>query len=219
MSNFLKRTFLFLAFAFIANISVYAQTPKENDSSSVEKDSLELRYNFKKDQTGGLFLDYLATKEIIFDKDLNKYVIIEKIGDYYTKTPIYLTQKEYANYRLKRDMTQYFKDKVSATNSKKKGSKDAQKDLLPTYYVNSDFFESIFGGNTVKVTPTGSLNLKLGFIYQNTENPQLSEENRSSFTFDFDQQINASIKAKVGERLEFTANYDTQSDISEVKCA
>ena len=211
MSNFLKRTFLFLAFAFIANISVYAQTPKENDSSSVEKDSLELRYNFKKDQTGGLFLDYLATKEIIFDKDLNKYVIIEKIGDYYTKTPIYLTQKEYANYRLKRDMTQYFKDKVSATNSKKKGSKDAQKDLLPTYYVNSDFFESIFGGNTVKVTPTGSLNLKLGFIYQNTENPQLSEENRSSFTFDFDQQINASIKAKVGERLEFTANYDTQS--------
>jgi cell surface protein SprA len=55
------------------------------------------------------------------------------------------------------------------------------------------------------------LNLKLGFIYQNTENPQLSEENRSSFTFDFDQQINASIKAKVGERLEFTANYDTQS--------
>ena len=108
-------------------------------------------------------------------------------------------------------MTQYFKDKISATNSKKKGSKDAQKDLLPTYYVNSDFFETIFGGNAVKVTPTGSLNLKLGFIYQNTENPQLSEENRSSFTFDFDQQINASIRAQVGTRLDFTANYDTQS--------
>ena len=211
MSNFLKRTFLFLSFAFIANISVYAQTTKENDSLSEEKDSLKLRYNFKKNQTGGLFLDYLATKEIIFDKDLNKYVIIEKIGDYYTRTPIFLTQREYAKYRLKRDMTQYFKDKVSATNSKKKGSKEAQKDLLPTYYVNSDFFETIFGGNTVKVTPTGSLNLKLGFIYQNTENPQLSEENRSSFTFDFDQQINASIRAQVGTRLEFTANYDTQS--------
>ncbi|KGL62648.1 gliding motility protein SprA [Polaribacter sp. Hel1_85] len=190
---------------------MYSQTNSENDSTSVKKDSLELRYNFKKEQTGGLFLNYLAEKEIIFDKDLNRYVIIEKIGDYYTKTPIYLTQKEYADYRLKRDMKKYFKDKVSATNSKKKGSKDAQKDLLPTYYVNSDFFETIFGGNTVKVTPTGSLNLKLGFIYQNTENPQLSEENRSSFTFDFDQQINASIKAQVGERLEFTANYDTQS--------
>ncbi|PQJ68969.1 T9SS outer membrane translocon Sov/SprA [Polaribacter butkevichii] len=211
MRNFLKKIILFLAFAFIANISLHAQTNKNTDSITVKNDTLKLRYNFKKDQTGGLFLDYLAEKEIIFDKDLNKYVIIEKIGDYYTKTPIYLTQREYADYRLKKDMTQYYKDKVSATNSKKKGSKDAQKDLLPTYYVNSDFFKTIFGGSEIKVTPTGSLNLKLGFIYQNTENPQLSEENRSSFTFDFDQQINASIRAQVGTRLDFTANYDTQS--------
>ncbi|MGY0425719.1 MAG: T9SS outer membrane translocon Sov/SprA, partial [Polaribacter sp.] len=106
---------------------------------------------------------------------------------------------------------QYFKAKVSATNGKKKGAKNAQKNLLPTYYVNSKFFESIFGGNTVKVTPTGKLNLKLGFMYQNTDNPQISERNRSSFNFDFDQQINASIRAKVGKRLEFTANYDTQA--------
>ena len=194
----------------MAGSTAYGQENKK-DSIPVKKDSVALRYNFKKDQTGGLFLDYLADKEIIFDKDLNKYVIIEKIGDYLTKTPVFLSQKEYAQYRLKKDMTQYFKNKVSATNSKKKGATSAQKDLLPTYYINSDFFKSVFGGNTIKFTPTGNLNLKLGFIYQNTENPQLSEENRSSFTFDFDQQINSSIKAKVGERLEFTANYDTQS--------
>ena len=211
MNPFFKKIFLLLVFAFLANSSLYAQKIQENDSTTVKKDSIQLKYNFKKSQTGGLFLDYLAKKEIIFDKDLNKYVILEKIGDYHTRTPVFLSPKEYTQYRLRRDMTQYFKDKVSATNSKKKGAAAAQRDLLPTYYVNSDFFESIFGGNTIKFTPTGSLNLKLGFIYQNTENPQLSEENRSSFTFDFDQQINASIKAKVGERLEFTANYDTQS--------
>ncbi|WP_282071038.1 cell surface protein SprA [Polaribacter atrinae] len=209
MKSFFNKIFLFLAFIFIANTALYAQT--DRDTTTVKNDTLQLRYNFKKEQTGGLFLDYLAEKEIIFDKDLNRYVIVEKIGDYYTKTPIYLTQKEYADYRLRRDMTQYYKDKVSATNSKKKGSKEAQKDLLPTYYVKSDLFKTIFGGSEIKVTPTGSLNLKLGFIYQNTENPQLSEENRSSFTFDFDQQINASIRAQVGTRLDFTANYDTQS--------
>ncbi len=158
-----------------------------------------------------MYLDDLAKKEIIFDKLLNKYVIVEKIGNYATRTPIYLTPKEYQQYRLKRDMLQYFKDKVSATNSKKKGAKSAQKDLLPTYYINNKFFETIFGGTEVKVTPTGNLNLKLGFIYQNTDNPQISEENRSNLTFDFDQQINASIRAKVGERLEVSANYDTQA--------
>ena len=211
MIRLLKTIFLLVLFTFSVNSSLYAQRNKSKDSSAVKKDTLKLRYDFKNTQKGGLFLDDLAKKEVIFDKTLNKYVIVEKIGDYYTKTPIFLTQKEYAKYRLKRDMLQYFKEKVSATNSKKNGSADTQKDLLPTYYVNSKFFESIFGGNSVKVTPTGNLNLKLGFIYQNTENPQISEENRSSLTFDFDQQINASIRAKVGKRLEFTANYDTQS--------
>ncbi|UAM96981.1 cell surface protein SprA [Polaribacter litorisediminis] len=211
MIRLLKNTFLVLLFTFSVNFSLDAQTKTTKDSTEIKKDTLNLRYNFKNTQKGGLFLDDLAQKEVIFDKALNQYIILEKIGDYQIKTPIYLTQKEYQQYRLKRDMLQYFKDKVSATNSKKKGSAAAQKDLLPTYYVNNKFFESIFGGNTVKVTPTGNLNLKLGFIYQNTENPQISEENRSSLVFDFDQQINASIRAKIGERLEFTANYDTQA--------
>ncbi len=211
MIRLLKNIFLLILFTFTVNLSSYAQTNNSKDSTNIKKDTLQLKYDFNHTQKGGLFLDDLAQKEIIFDKELNRYVIIEKIGKYYTKTPIFLTQREYQQYRLKRDMLDYFKAKVSATNSKKKGSAAAQKDLLPTYYVNSKFFESIFGGNTVKITPTGSLNLKLGFIYQNTDNPQISEENRSSFTFDFDQQINASIRAKVGERLDFTANYDTQS--------
>lgn len=211
MSTFLKNIFLLVTITFAVNLTNYAQNNKKKDATSVKKDTLKLRYDFRNTQKGGLYLDDLAEKVIIFDKALNKYVIVEKIGNYYTRTPIYLTPKEYEKYRLKRDMLQYFKDKVSATNSKKKGAKDAQKDLLPTYYVNSKFFETIFGGTEVKVTPTGNLNLKLGFIYQNTENPQISEENRSNLTFDFDQQINASIRAKVGERLEFTANYDTQA--------
>ncbi|WP_397445450.1 cell surface protein SprA [Polaribacter sp. R77954] len=211
MIRLLKHILLLVLFTFSVNLSLFAQTQKTKDTTKVKKDTLKLRYDFKNTQKGGLFLDDLAKKEVIFDKALNKYVILEKIGDYYTKTPIFLTQREYAKYRLKRDMLQYFKDKVSATNGKKKGADAAQRDLLPEYYVNSKFFESIFGGNSIKVTPTGSLNLKLGFIYQNTENPQISEENRSSLVFDFDQQINASLRAKVGERLEFSANYDTQS--------
>lgn len=210
MIKLLKNIVALVLFTFVANISFHAQTKSKN-STQVKKDTLNLRYDFNNTQKGGLFLDDLAKKEVIFDKALNKYVIIEKIGDYYTRTPIFLTPKEYAQYRLKRDMLQYFKDKVSATNSKKKGASASQRDLLPEYYVNSKFFESIFGGNTIKVTPTGNLNLKLGFIYQNTENPQISEENRSNLVFDFDQQINASLRAKVGERLEFSANYDTQS--------
>lgn len=188
-----------------------AQTKK--DSTSVKKDTTKLRYNFTHFQKGGLFLKDPSKLKVIFDKVLNKYVFLEKIGNYYVRVPVYMTPEEYKKYRLKRDMLEYFKNKISATNSKKKGAKDAQKNLLPTYYVNSKFFTDIFGSNKVEIIPTGSINLKLGFIYQNTDNPQLSQQNRSSFTLDFDQQINANLQANIGERLKFTANYDTQTTL------
>jgi len=197
-----------LFFAGFANVTFAQTNSKSNDSIAVKNDSLGLTYNFNHSQTGNMLLNYPSKIEVIFDKVLNKYVFVEKVGDYYIKTPIYMTPEEYEKYRLRRDMLDYFKSKVAAEKSKNSSDK---KDLLPTYYVNSKFFETIFGSNEIKITPTGNINLKLGFIYQNTENPQLSEQNRSSFTFDFDQQINAGIQAQVGNRLKFTAQYDTQS--------
>ena len=70
MIKFLNNIFILFIVAFLANTSTYAQK-KKKDSVIVNKDSIILKYNFKKNQTGGLFLDYLANKEIIFDKDLN----------------------------------------------------------------------------------------------------------------------------------------------------
>ncbi|QMU63210.1 MAG: cell surface protein SprA [Flavobacteriaceae bacterium] len=208
MSKNIKHTIVLLFAFFIGTI---ASAQNKNDSVSVKKDTTKLRYNFTHFQKGGLFLNDPSKIKVVFDKVLNKYVFLEKIGDYYVRVPIYMTPEEYAKYRLEKDMLEYFKDKINARNSKRKGVSAAQKNLLPTYYVNSKFFSTIFGSNKIQITPSGSINLKLGFIYQNTDNPQLSEQNRSSFTFDFDQQISASIRAKIGERLQFTANYDTQS--------
>lgn len=202
-----------LLFALLVSTSLYAQTnnTKKKDSALVKKDTTKLKYNFNHEKVGGLFLKYPSKIEVIYDKVLNKYVFVEKVGDYYVRTPIYMTPKEYEKYRLQRDMLEYFKSKIDARDPRKNGSEDARKNLLPTYYVNSKFFESIFGGNKIEFTPTGTINLKLGFIYQKTDNPQLSEQNRSSFTFDFDQQINAGIQAQIGERVKLTAQYDTQS--------
>ena len=123
MNKVVKKVFLSICVVFFVSNLLTAQTQKK-DTISIEKDSISLPYKFTKNQTGGLFLDTLAEKEIVFDRDLNQYVILEKIGDYYTKTPVYLTRKEYEQYRLKRDMLSYFKEKVGATNSKRKGAEN-----------------------------------------------------------------------------------------------
>src|SRR5690606_18052340 len=48
-------------------------------------------------------------------------------------------------------------------------------------------------------------------LYTKQDNPQFSPRNRSNFSFDFDQRISLSLLAKVGTRLQVTANYDTES--------
>ncbi len=199
-------------FASKSSFSQEEKVQKDSIKAIKKNDSIpSLQYNFKHSQTGNLFLNNPSKYSVVFDKKLNKYIIVEKIGNFNINVPIFMTPEEYKKYRLKRDIKDYFKSKNSAINSDKKGSKETQKNLLPKYYVNSKFFESIFGSNTVEVIPRGNLTVKLGGIYQNIDNPQLSEENRSSFSFDFDQQISISLLANIGERLKVTANYDTQS--------
>ncbi|WP_408024543.1 T9SS outer membrane translocon Sov/SprA [Tenacibaculum sediminilitoris] len=203
---------LLTTLAILVSVVSFSQNTQNNSTKTVKNDTvIPLKYNFKYNQNGTLYLSNPTQKIVTYDKALNKFMVVEKIGDYYIGTPIFMTPKEYDEYRFKNDLKEYFKEKVDATNPKKKGSEAARKNLLPKYYVNSKFFESVFGGNTVEVNPTGQINIKLGGVYQNNENPQISVENQSSFTFDFDQQISASLQAKVGKRLKVTANYDTQS--------
>ncbi len=188
------------------------QTTSSTSIVSVSRDTIpNLIYSFKNTQSGSLFFNNYSDQEIIYDPETGNYIIYDKIGDFLIKHPVQMTSEEYKEYRLQRDMLEYSKEKLNAIGGKTKNSIDAQKNLLPTYYVNSNFFESIFGGNTIEVNPQGSILIKMGLIHQRVENPQLSERNRQSTTFDFDQEISASINAKIGERLKISANFDTQS--------
>ena len=211
-------SFIFIALLFSAGVisaqktSNSNQVTNSNSTTSVKKDTISpLPYSFGNLQKGSLFLNNKSETEVIFDPQSGNYIFYEKIGDYYLKHPTYMTAEEYKEYRLQRDMLEYSKEKINAVSGKTKNSTDAQKNLLPTYYVNSNFFESIFGGNTIEVNPQGSILIKMGLIQQKVENPQLSEQNRQSRTFDFQQEISASLNAKIGDRLKISANFDTQS--------
>ena len=75
------------------------------DTAKVSKanDTIKLKYPFKNNQAGSLYLGDPSV-EIVFDEELGQYIITEKIGDYYVDRPIYMTQQEYMDYKLKRDM-------------------------------------------------------------------------------------------------------------------
>jgi cell surface protein SprA len=146
-----------------------------------------------------------------YDPITDRYIYTNTVDGFSINYPIILTPKEYEDLVLKESRRDYFKKKMDAIDGKKAGSEAAKKNLLPRYYINSGFFESIFGSNTIDVKPTGSVEMDLGVRYTKQDNPSFSPRNRSSLTFDFDQRISMSLMGKVGTRLEVNANYDTQS--------
>ena len=146
-----------------------------------------------------------------YDPITDRFILSRMLGDFNLSYPVILTEEEYRELILKEQMKAYFKEKIDAADGRKEGSEEAQKNLLPTFYVNSGFFETLFGGNTIEIVPQGSVEMDLGILFTKQDNPQFSPRNRSNLSFDFDQRISLSLLGQIGERLQVTANYDTQS--------
>lgn len=146
-----------------------------------------------------------------YDPVTNRYIYREMLGDFNVKYPLFLTPDEYDALLEEEERKKYFQDKIKAFSGKTDGSEDQRKNLLPIFYVDSNFFESIFGGNEIEIIPTGSVEMDIGGLFTKQDNPAFSPRNRSNFTFDFDQRISLSLLGKIGKRLQITANYDTES--------
>ncbi|MDC6404735.1 MULTISPECIES: cell surface protein SprA [Maribacter] len=202
LKNSFKGIFLFIVFIGFVERSMAQETDEQ------ELDSVKTGYDL-----GRIVLenpDSIVSK-YIYDPNLDRYIYNESIGDFNIGYPIILTPDEYYELVRKQGIKSYFKEKSDAYSGKKAGSEEARRNLLPNFYINNDFFQSVFGGNTIEVIPQGSVAMDLGVIWQKNDNPSLSPRNRTNLSFDFDQRISLSMLGKIGERLQVNANYDTEA--------
>ena len=189
-----------LGLVLLLSASVFSQvTPTVIDSTGYSKGKVDI-----KNPTS-------IVNAYTYDPVTNRYIYSSTFEGFNINYPIILTPKEYEELVLRESMRKYFKEKSDAIDGKKEGSELKKKDLLPRYYVNSSFFETIFGSNTIDVKPTGTVEMDLGVRYTKQDNPAFSPRNRSQTSFDFTQRISMSLNGKVGTRLSVNANYDTQS--------
>ena len=198
----LIRLYISLAFMMLMGVSVFSQ------ETETVQDSTKTTFAFGK-------LNMPNPNSIVskytYDPILDKYVYTEKIGDFNINYPLILTSEEFQKLVLEEKLKAYYKQMADAAAGQKEGSEEDRKNLLPEFYVNSGLFETIFGGNTINVIPSGYAEVDLGILYSRQDNPAFSPRNRSNFTFDFDQRIGLSLLGKVGTRLQVTANYDTEA--------
>lgn len=71
--------------------------------------------------------------------------------------------------------------------------------------------EKVFGPGGVQLKTQGTVELNMGVKYNKVDNPALSVEARSKTYFDFDEQIQATVNAKVGDKLSFNMTYNTDA--------
>lgn len=200
----LRVAILFIAVIFIGNLSAIAQ---EEDPSESEESTAPATFSL-----GSLVLPNpnSIVAKYTYDPVLDRYIYTEELGAFNVTYPLILTPEEYEKRVRDEQMRQYFREKITAIDGRA-DEDDSRNSLVKSLYVKNDLFESIFGGDEITFTPQGSVEMDLGLLFTKQDNPAFSPRNRRNFTFDFDQRISLSLLGQVGERLQITANYDTES--------
>lgn len=148
--------------------------------------------------------------EVVYDHNLNRYLFQNKIGDKVVGTPFSMTPDEYMRYTLNTLNNNYFKEKNNFRNQSVQKPKNEPVSLFNIRKSNN-LLEEVFGSGGVQITTQGYIELSSGLKRTVTDNPTLPERSRKRNTFDFDQQIQLNVNAKVGNKIDFGLNYDNNA--------
>ena len=150
------------------------------------------------------------TTEAVYDYATNCYVIHTRLGDNDIVTPFILSADEYNNLTLRQSMLDYYHEKYAESLKEKKDD--------PFNFLDMKFglgpLESIFGPGGVQLKTQGSVTINMGVKSNKTDNPALSAGSRRKTYFDFDQKIQATIAASIGDKMKFNMTYNTDATFS-----
>ncbi|MDE6010037.1 MAG: cell surface protein SprA, partial [Muribaculaceae bacterium] len=145
--------------------------------------------------------------EAVFDPESGMYVIHTRLGEKDLVTPMLMTPEQYNDWENRRGMYAYFQQRNALSTL------EAEKEPFNIFDMNFSLgpLEKVFGPGGVRLTTQGSIQLSMGVKSNKTDNPALSLKSRRKTYFDFDQKIQATIGASVGDKLKFNMTYNTDA--------
>lgn len=145
--------------------------------------------------------------EAVYDPGLRMYIVRTKVGEKELTTPFLLTPAEYNQLMNQREMSDYFRQRNAEAT---KGESKEPFNILDMNFSLGPL-DKVFGPGGVKLNTQGSIQLTAGIKSNKTDNPALSLRNRRKTYFDFDQKIQATVNASVGDKLKFNMSYNTDA--------
>ena len=150
-----------------------------------------------------------VTHTIEYDPVSGQYIFVSKIGDFTISDPVYMTQEQYSDYVQQKAIKDYWKDRRESSMGNNNGNS-----LIPPIYIGGKVFEKIFGSNTIDIKLQGSADVTFGIKYQRRRDPSLTVAQQRTTNFDFNENIQLSASAKIGERIQFKMSYNTKTQFS-----
>lgn len=194
-------------------------SPPPASTPETRSDSIDMRFPVKptvpqsyEDLTGSEYAADLATPSNItteaeYDPETGCYVVRTKMGDMEIATPFILSANQYEDWQLRESMQRYYRERNLAL------VEDKEKEPFNIFDMNFALgpLEKIFGPGGVQLKTQGSVQISMGIKSNKTDNPSLALNSRRKTYFDFDQKIQATIAASVGDRLKFNMTYNTDA--------
>jgi len=145
------------------------------------------------------------TDELIYDPITNTYTYTKKAGNLNISSPWSYTMDEYKELDMQRSLQSYWRERaVGAGAAERTG-------IIPQIHIGGEAFDRIFGGNTIDIRPQGSAEVTFGILSNRRDDPALDTRQRRTTNFDFQQRIQMSVMAKIGDKIEFNTNYNTEA--------
>jgi cell surface protein SprA len=177
-------------------------------------DTIKLRYPFNdqsvtpgSSSSSNLYMKNPSNIQtsVEYDPVTHQYVKVYKIGGMTYRLPETMSFEEFQEESNQQMLEKYWKERAEAA------SIDNNKGVIPKLHIGGKLFETIFGNNTVDIRPQGSAEITFGIVSNRRDDPMLNTTQRRQTNFDFNEKIQMNVIAKIGDKIEFKTNYNTEA--------
>lgn len=159
-------------------------------------------------------LPNIVESKFVYDARNNVYLLSTYYQGRPLSTPLAYTPEEFMRYMARRKAWQNYKHFNSLS-----GQSVATHRLNPlfdrqSYRHKGSTLERLFGEGGLQFRLSGSVELRAGVKDNYVDNPNFSERARHNTYFDFGQDINAQLRAKLGSKLSLELDYNTEASFA-----
>ena len=142
-------------------------------------------------------------RTVEYDPKTNQYYVVEKIGNQYYRTPATFSMKEFLSVQGKKDENDYFRKRADLLSNLNRRT------FKPKFGFSKNWVNRITGNGKVEIRPTGYVDIAAGYQGQHIKNPAIPERARRTGGFDFNQNAQLQVDAKIGDKINLPINYNT----------